>query len=158
MFPRGQVMRYKTLEDVIHEGREFHRKLCRQYEEYEVLAANERACLLLDQLKRREVSMIHTLENFREDIGEGALHTWLQFAPEGREQEFLQRLRNIDIGDVEAIGQVAMDIEIYLADQYQDLLQGADTPSAKHALERLLELEQLEEHTLSVNLYNLRDY
>ncbi|MCK7597375.1 hypothetical protein M0G74_08860 [Microbulbifer sp. CAU 1566] len=151
-------MRYKTLEDVIQEGREFHLKLSRQYEEFEVLSANERACLLLDQLKRREVSMMHTLENFREDIGDGALHTWVQFAPEGREPEFLQRLRNIDVSDVEAIGQLAMDIEIYLADQYRDLLLGADTPSAKHALERLLELEQLEEHTLSMNLFNLRDY
>ncbi|MFD1217822.1 MULTISPECIES: hypothetical protein [Microbulbifer] len=151
-------MRYKTLEDVIHEGREFHQKLCQQYEMYEQLSGNARAVLLLDQLKRREVSMIHTLENFQDDISEGALHTWVQFAPPGREQEFLQRLRNIDIGDVEAIGQLAMDIEMYLADQYQDLLQGADTPSAKNAFERLLELEQLEEHTLSMNLFNLRDY
>lgn len=151
-------MRYKTLEDVIQEGREFHSKLSQQYEEFEQLAADERASLLLDQLKRREESMIHTLENFRLDIGEGALHTWVQFAPEGREPEFLQRLRNLDIRDVEAIGQVAMEIEIYLADQYRDLLHGVDTPSAKHALERLLELEQLEEHTLSMNLFNLRDY
>ncbi|WOX05430.1 hypothetical protein [Microbulbifer pacificus] len=151
-------MRYKTLEDVIQEGREFHLKLSRQYEEFELVSANARACLLLDQLKRRELSMTHTLENFREDIGEGALHTWVQFAPEGREPELLQRLRNTDISDVDAIGQVAMDIEIYLADQYRDLLLIADTPSAKHALERLLELEQLEEHTLSTNLFNLRDY
>ncbi|WP_105103966.1 hypothetical protein [Microbulbifer pacificus] len=150
-------MRYKTLEDVIQEGREFHLKLSRQYEEFELVAADTRASLLLDQLKRRELSMTHTLENFREDIGEGALHTWVQFAPEGREPELLQRLRNIDISDVEAIGKVAMDIEIYLADQYRDLLMIADTPSAKHALERLLELEQLEEHTLSTNLFNLRD-
>lgn len=151
-------MRYKTLEDVIHEGREFHRELSRQYEEFEQLAPNGRACLLLDQLKRREVSMAHTLENFREDIGDGALHTWVQFAPEGREPELLQKLRNTDIADVDAIGKVAMDIEVYLSDQYRDLLMIADTPSAKHALERLLELERLEEHTLSMNLFNLRDY
>lgn len=150
-------MRYKTLEDVIQEGREFHQKLGRQYAEFELLSADERASLLLDQLKRREVSMSHTLENFREDVGEGALRTWVQFAPEGREPELLQRLRNIDISDVEAIGEVAMDIEMYLSDQYRDLLLIADTPTAKRTLERLLELEQLEEHTLSVNLYNLRD-
>ena len=126
-------MRYKTLEDVIQEGREFHLKLSRQYEEFELLSVNERARLLLDQLKRREVSMTHTLENFRDDIGEGALHTWVQFAPEGREPEFLQRLRHTDICDPDAIGRVAMDIE-------------------------MLELEQLEEHTLSINLFNLRDY
>ncbi|WGL17310.1 hypothetical protein PVT68_03200 [Microbulbifer bruguierae] len=151
-------MRYKTLEDVIQEGREFHLKLSRQYEEFELLSANSRASLLLDQLKRREISMMHTLENFRDDISDGALHTWVQFAPEGREPELLQRLRNTDITDVEAIGQVAMDIEMYLADQYRDLLMIADTPSAQHALERLLELEQLEEHTLSLNLFSLRDY
>lgn len=150
-------MRYKTLKDVIQEGREFHLKLSRLYEEFELVAPDARVVLLLDQLKRRELSMTHTLENFREDIGEGALHTWVQFAPEGREPELLQRLRNTDITDVDAIGKVAMDIEIYLADQYRDLLLIADTPSAKHALERLLELEQLEEHTLSTNLFNLRD-
>ncbi|MBN8431854.1 MULTISPECIES: hypothetical protein [Microbulbifer] len=150
-------MRYKTLEDVIQEGREFHQKLSRQYEEFELLSVDARARLLLDQLKRREVSMTHTLENFREDIGEGALHTWVQFAPEGREPQLLQRLRNTDISDVDALGKVAMDIEMYLADQYRDLLMIADTPSARHALERLLELEQLEEHTLSINLFNLRD-
>ncbi|WP_428818326.1 hypothetical protein [Microbulbifer sp. MCCC 1A16149] len=151
-------MRYKTLEDVIQEGREFHLKLSRQYEEFELLSINERARLLLDQLKRRELSMTHTLENFRNDISDGALHTWVQFAPEGREPELLQRLRHTDITDPDAIGKVAMDIEVYLADQYRDLLLVADTPSAKHALERLLELEQLEEHTLSMNLFNLRDY
>ncbi|MBB3063203.1 hypothetical protein [Microbulbifer rhizosphaerae] len=151
-------MRYKTLEDVIQEGRDFHAKLAQQYGEYEQLASDERIELLLDQLRRREDSMTHSLENFREDISPGALHTWFQFAPEGREQEFLKRVRNLDINKLDSIAELAMDIEMYLADQYRDLLQGADTPSAREAMERLLELEELEEHTLSRNLFNLRDY
>ncbi|MGL6162717.1 hypothetical protein [Microbulbifer sp.] len=151
-------MRYKTLEDVIQEGRDFHAKLAQQYGEYEQLASDERIELLLDQLRRREDSMSHSLENFREDISPGALHTWFQFAPEGREQEFLKRVRNLDINKLDNIAELAMDIEMYLADQYRDLLQGADTPSARDAMERLLELEELEEHTLSRNLFNLRDY
>jgi hypothetical protein len=151
-------MRYKTLGDVIDEGREFHRKLCRQYSEYEQLAPDERIGLLLDQLRRREESMTHSLENFREDMSPGVLHTWVQFAPEGREPEFLQRLRNVDINNLDDIASLAMDIEIYLADQYRDLLQGVETPSARTAMQRLLELEELEEHTLSMNLFNLRDY
>jgi hypothetical protein len=88
----------------------------------------------------------------------GVLHTWVQFAPEGREPEFLQRLRNVDINNLDDIASLAMDIEIYLADQYRDLLQGVETPSARTAMQRLLELEELEEHTLSMNLFNLRDY
>lgn len=151
-------MRYKTVEDVIQEGRDFHAKLAQQYEEYEQLATDKRIELLLDQLHRREDSMTHSLENFRRDITPGALHTWVQFAPEGREPEFLQRARNLDINDLDGIAKLAMDIDMYLTDQYRDLLQGADTPSARDAFERLLQLEELEEHTLSMNLFNLRDY
>lgn len=151
-------MRYKTVEDVIEEGRAFHVKLAEQYSEYEQLASDRRIELLLDQLKRREDSMAHSLENFHDDLTAGALHTWVQFAPEGREKEFLQRLRRININDLEAISRLAMDIEMYLTDQYRDLAQGAQTPSAQDAFERLRQLEELEEHTLSMNLYNLRDY
>ncbi|UHQ55888.1 MULTISPECIES: hypothetical protein [Microbulbifer] len=151
-------MRYKTVEDVIQEGREFHQKLARQYGEYEQLAGDRRVVLLLDQLKRRENEMTHTLEEFLMDVSPGALHTWVQFAPEGREPEFLQRLRQIDLHDADGIAKLAMDIDMYLVDQYRDLLQDADTPSAKDAFQRLLELEELDEHHLSMNLYNLRDY
>lgn len=151
-------MRYKTVEEVIQEGRDFHAKLAQQYAEYEQLATDRRIELLLDQLRRREDSMKHSLENFHDDLTPGALHTWVQFAPEGREKEFLQRLRNVDITDLDEIAKLAMDIEIYLADQYRDLAQGAETPSARDAFERLRELEELEEHTLSMNLFNLRDY
>ncbi|MEW5250599.1 hypothetical protein [Microbulbifer sp. 2201CG32-9] len=151
-------MRYKTVEDVIQEGKDFHAKLARQYGEYEQLATDKRVELLLDQLHRREDSMKHSLENFRQDISPGALHTWVQFAPEGREPEFLQRARNLNVNDLEGIAKLAMDIDMYLSDQYRDLLQGADTPSAKDAFQRLLELEELEEHALSIDLFNLRDY
>ncbi|SDK24581.1 hypothetical protein [Microbulbifer yueqingensis] len=151
-------MRYKTVEDVIQEGRDFHKQLARQYGEYEQLAGDRRVVLLLDQLKRREKEMMHTLEHFLADVSPGALHTWVQFAPEGREPEFLQRLRNIDLKDADGIAKLALDIDMYLADQYRDLLQGADTPSARDAFLRLLELEELDEHHLSMNLYNLRDY
>ncbi|MDP5211164.1 MULTISPECIES: hypothetical protein [unclassified Microbulbifer] len=151
-------MRYKTVEEVIQEGRDFHAKLALQYEEYEQLATNKRVELLLDQLRRREDSMKHSLENFHADLPPGALHTWVQFAPEGREKEFLQRLRCIDIDSLDDIAKFALDIEIYLADQYRDLSQGAETPSAREAFERLRQLEELEEHTLSMNLFNLRDY
>ncbi|MCW8127965.1 hypothetical protein [Microbulbifer halophilus] len=151
-------MRYKTVEDVIEEGRVFHVQLGEKYSEYEQLASDKRIELLLDQLKRREDSMAHSLENFHDDLTPGALHTWVQFAPEGREKEFLQRLSRIDIGDLDAISRLAMDIEMYLADQYRDLAQGAETPSARDAFERLRDLEELEEHTLTMNLFNLRDY
>ncbi|WP_193163983.1 hypothetical protein [Microbulbifer hainanensis] len=151
-------MRYKTVEDVIQEGRDFHAKLSQQYGQYEQLVSDRRIELLLDQLRRREDSMMHSLENFRSDIAPGALHTWVQFAPEGREPEFLQRLRNVDLDDLDEIAKLALDIEMYLADQYRDLALGAETPSARDAFERLLELEELEEHTLSKNLFNLRDY
>lgn len=151
-------MRYKTVEDVIREGRDFHANLSRQYGLYEQLVSDKRVELLFDQLRRREESMAYTLDNFHEDLTPGALHTWVQFAPEGREPEFLQRLRNADMNDLDEIASIAMDIEFYLADQYRDLLQGAETASAREAFEHLLELEELEEHTLSRNLFNLRDY
>ncbi|MCX2832656.1 hypothetical protein [Microbulbifer thermotolerans] len=151
-------MRYKTVEDVIREGRDFHARLARQYGEYEQLATDKRIELLLDQLRRREESMKFSLENFHDDLTPGALHTWVQFAPEGREKELLQRLRNIDINNLDEIAQVAMDVEVYLSDQYRDLAQGAETQSAREAFERLEELEELEEHTLSINLFNLQDY
>lgn len=158
MFSLDRSMRYKTVEDVIKEGRDFHAKLAYKYGEYEQLVSDRHMELLLDQLKRREDSMRHSLENFREDLTSGALHTWVQFAPEGREKEFLQRLRNVDINDLDEITRLAMDIEVYLADQYRDLAQGAETKSAREAFERLQELEELEEYTLSMNLFNLRDY
>ncbi|WP_346839773.1 hypothetical protein [Microbulbifer sp. SAOS-129_SWC] len=151
-------MRYKTVEDVIHEGRDFHARLADQYREYEQLVSDRRIELLLDQLRRREDSMRYSLENFHDDLTPGALHTWVQFAPEGREKEFLQRLRNVDLDSLDDIAKLALDIEMYLADQYRDLALGAETPSARDAFERLRDLEELEEHTLSKNLFNLRDY
>lgn len=151
-------MRYKTLKDLIEEGSDFHAKLGQRYGEFEQMVANERIGLLLDQLRRREESMSRALKSFCSSIPPGALHTWLQFAPEGRESEFLQRLRNVKLKDLEEISALAMEIDIYLADLYRSLLQGVDTPSARDALENLVRLEELEEHTLSMNLCNLRDY
>ncbi|AOS97753.1 hypothetical protein AUP74_02345 [Microbulbifer aggregans] len=151
-------MRYKTVGEVIQEDKAFHARLAKQYGEYEQLVSDQRIELLLDQLHRREEAMAHTLDNLLHDVHPGALRTWVQFAPEGREPEFLQRLRNVDLNDLDEIAKLAMDIEVYLADHYRDLLLDADTPSARDTFERLLELEQLEEHTLSMNLFNLRDY
>ncbi|GAA5526066.1 hypothetical protein Maes01_02655 [Microbulbifer aestuariivivens] len=151
-------MRYKTVGEVIEEDKAFHAQLAKQYGEFEQLVADERIELLLDQLHRREEAMAQTLDNLLHDVHPGALRTWVQFAPEGREPEFLQRLRNLSLQDLDEIARLAMDIEVYLADHYRDLLQDAQTPSAKDTFQRLLELGRLDEHTLSMNLFNLRDY
>ncbi|GMG88722.1 hypothetical protein [Biformimicrobium ophioploci] len=151
-------MRYKTIGDVIDEGRRFHADLAHQYEELEQLTTSERNALLLDQLRRREESMTHSLDNFRQDMSPGVLRSWLQFAPEGKEPFLLDKVRSADIESTESIANAAMDVEIYLADQYRQMLQEAATPSVREALQRLLDLEELEEHTLALNINSLNDY
>ncbi len=150
-------MRFQTVADVLNVVKEFHTALARQFQELEQLTTSERAQLMLDYLNRHEQNLARTTAQFSDDASAGLLHTWLQFAPETHPETLLEQVREVDLNDVNSIVLVALKVDDYLCDLFNNVAEHAETDEVKEVFVSLSRLEDNERHRLSRAAFRLND-
>lgn len=150
-------MSYRTVGDILAFAGKLHEALSRQYAELEVLTTSERAAMLLDYLNRHEHQMSLLMKTYGKDITNGALNTWLQYAPEFKIEELIEKVRSVDLQSVDSIVQTALEVDDFLVRLYAIMAEKSDIPSVRELLQNLLRIENIERHRIARNAYSSND-
>jgi hypothetical protein len=152
-----KVMRFKTIKDIIDFSRHLHAALSRQYAELEQLATSERAQLMLDYLNRHERHLAEALKDYEAGAAKGIMDTWLQYTPELDAHELLERVRDMDINNVEVVVATALATDEYLREIYEEVAQRADLDDLREVARSLQQIESNEQHRLARDALRFSD-
>ncbi|MFZ5654395.1 MAG: hypothetical protein ACOY42_08355 [Pseudomonadota bacterium] len=151
-------MTFQTVKDIVDHARRLHEALSRQYAELEQLTTSERAQLLLDYLHRHERRLAEALRDYEADAAHGILETWLQYAPKLDSGPLLERIRTVDLNDVEAVVAAALAVDDYLLKVFQEIEEQAEVETLREVARSLQQIERNEEHLLARDALRLHDY
>lgn len=150
-------MRFKTIKDVIDFSRHLHEALSRQYAELEQLATSERAQLMLDYLNRHEQHLAEALKDYEAGAARGIMDAWLQYTPELDAYPVLERIRDMDINNVEEVVATALATDEYLREIYEEVAERADLDELREVARSLRQIESNEQHRLARDALRFSD-
>ena len=150
-------MRFGTIQDVVDFAGKLHAALSDQYAELEQLSSSERARLMLDYLNRHEQNLAQAMDKYEGDMTQGIASLWLQDVPELQSDELVEKVRGIDLGNVDNIIGVALDVDEYLIKLYQRMAVEVDSDTGREVFKSLIKLEDNERHRLSRADFRLAD-
>jgi len=150
-------MRFGTIQDVVDFARQLHTALSGQYAELEQLSSSERARLMLDYLNRHEQNLAQAMDKYEGDMAQGIAALWLQDVPELQSEALVDKVRGVDLGDVDNIIAVALDVDEYLIKLYQRMADEVDSDEGRAVFKSLIKLEDNERHRLSRAAFRLAD-
>ena len=150
-------MRFATIQDVVDFARKLHTALSEQYAELEQLSSSERARLMLDYLNRHEQNLAQAMNKYEGDMAKGIAALWLQDVPELQSDELVDKVRGVDLDDVDNIIAVALDVDEYLIKLYQRMADEVDSDEGRAVFKSLIKLEDNERHRLSRAAFRLAD-
>ena len=150
-------MRFGTIQDVVDFAGKLHAALSDQYAELEQLSSSERARLMLDYLNRHEQNLAQAMDKYEGDMTQGIASLWLQDVPELQSDELVEKVRGVDLGDVDNIIAVALDVDDYLIKLYQHMADEVDSDAGREVFKSLIKLEDNERHRLSRAAFRLAD-
>jgi len=150
-------MRFGTIQDVVDFARKLHAALSDQYAELEQLSSSERARLMLDYLNRHEQNLAQAMDKYEGDMSKGIAALWLQDVPELQSDDLVDKVRGVDLGDVDNIIAVALDVDEYLIKLYQRMADEVDSDEGREVFKSLIKLEDNERHRLSRAAFRLAD-
>lgn len=150
-------MTYKTVEDVLDFARQLHETLSRQYSHMERRGTSERARLILDYLARHERDLAEALHAYEQDAANRLLCTWLQYAPRLDSGPLLEKVRGVDLNDVEAVVAAALAIDDHLLAVYREIEDQADIEPLREIARNLQQMERSEQQLLARDAQQLRD-
>jgi rubrerythrin len=150
-------MRFGTIQDVVDFARKLHTALSDQYAELEQLSSSERARLMLDYLNRHEQNLAQAMDKYEGDMEQSIAALWLQDVPELQSEELVDKVRGVDLADVDNIIGVALDVDKYLIKVYQRMADEVDSDAGRDVFKSLIKLEDNERHRLSRAAFRLAD-
>ena len=150
-------MRFGTIQDVVDFAGKLHAALSDQYAELEQLSSSERARLMLDYLNRHEQNLAQAMDKYEGDMTQGIASLWLQDVPELQSDELVEKVRGVDLGNVDNIIGVALDVDEYLIKLYQRMADEVDSDAGREVFKSLIKLEDNERHRLSRAAFRLAD-
>ena len=150
-------MRFGTIQDVVDFAGKLHAALSEQYAELEQLSSSERAQLMLDYLNRHEQNLAQAMDKYDADMTQGIAALWLQDVPELQPEELVEKVRGVDLGNVDNIIAVALDVDEYLIKLYQRMVNEVDSDGGREVFKCLIKLEDNERHRLSRAAFRLAD-
>lgn len=150
-------MRFGTIKDVVDFAGKLHRALSDQYAELEQLSSSERAGLMLDYLNRHEKNLARAMDQYADDMTQNVAALWMQDVPELQPDDLIDKVRGVDLNDVNSIISVALAVDDYLIQCYQSMADEVDSDAGKEVFKSLIKLEDNELHRLSRAAFRLAD-
>lgn len=142
-------MPYNQTKEVLDQARMFHRRLSKFYEDLKDNASMEHTRALLDYMSRHENYLDESLEEFKEQVSDNTLDTYMQYGSDASAQVQIDNFEikeDMTVADVVA---TAMHFDACLIKFYREMASKSTNPKVREVFENLLVMEQHEQLELS---------
>lgn len=142
-------MPYNQTKEVLDQARKFHRRLSRFYEDLKDNASLEHTRALLDYMSRHENYLDESLQEFKEQVSDNTLDTYMQYGSDASAQVQIDNFEikeDMEVADVVA---AAMHFDACLIKFYREMASKSSNAKVREVFENLLVMEQHEQLELS---------
>jgi CheY-like chemotaxis protein len=112
---------------------------------------------MLDYLNRHEQHLAEALKDYESGAAKGIMDTWLQYTPELDAHELLERVRDMDINNVEVVVATALATDEYLREIYEEVAQRTDLDDLREVARSLRQIESNEQYRLARDALRFSD-
>jgi hypothetical protein len=150
----------KQVKEIIEKIRSFHKDLGDYYLLLKDKAGDQRACMMLDYLSRREDYIAEYLEKYLHDARESVLNAWVKYVPWLPNDVFVHCVEELNITPplyVEDILDIALHYDQCLVEFFSVLVHESESTRAQEIFSNLLCAARKEELKLSHNTLWLND-
>ena len=112
---------------------------------------------MLDYLNRHEKNLARAMDQYADDMTQNVAALWMQDVPELQPDDLINKVRGVDLNDVNSIISVALAVDDYLIQCYQSMADEVDSDAGKEVFKSLIKLEDNELHRLSRAAFRLAD-
>ena len=155
---KGVVMAIKQTRDILDYVREFHKKLSDFYHDLADHSDKERVKMLLDYMARHQKHFEENLAEYETDASKTIMESWLQCAPEMDMEGVFKGIKlDPDMMSVEDVIRIAVDLDDYLINLYQEVANCTESKEIKEIFVKLMEKENREKYTLVRQAMRLSD-
>ena len=142
-------MPYSQTKDVLDQARKFHRRLAAFYEDLKDNASIEHTRALLDYMSRHETYLDQCLQEFKEQVSDNVLDTYMQFGSDASSQKQIDDFEIKPEMSVDDVVAAAMHFDACLIRFYREMATKSLNANVREVFENLLVMEQHEQIELS---------
>jgi rubrerythrin len=142
-------MPYNQTKDVLDQARMFHRRLGLFYEELKDSVSMERTKALLDYMSRHENYLDECLIEFKEQVSDNVLDTYMQYGSNASAQIQIDNFEIQPEMTVDDVFAAAMHFDACLIKFYREMTEKTTNGKVREVFENLLVMEQHEQIELS---------
>jgi rubrerythrin len=142
-------MPYNQTKEVLDQARRFHRRLSKFYEDLKDNASLEHTRALLDYMSRHENYLDESLKEFKEQVSDNTLDTYMQYGSDASAQVQIDNFEIKDDMTVDDVVAAAMHFDACLIKFYREMASKSTNPKVREIFENLLVMEQHEQIELS---------
>jgi rubrerythrin len=142
-------MPYSQTKDVLDQARRFHHRLSEFYEDLKENVPVERTRALLDYMSRHERYLDNSLQEFKEQVSDNVLDTYMQYGSAASAQGQIDSFEIKPEMAVEDVFAAAMHFDACLIKFYSEMASKTTNPKVREVFENLLVMEQHEQIELS---------
>ena len=142
-------MPYSQTKDVLDQARKFHRRLAGFYEDLKDSASVEHTRALLDYMSRHETYLDECLKEFKEQVSDNVLDTYMQYGSDASSQVQIDDFEIKPEMTVDDVVAAAMHFDACLIKFYREMATKSSNEKVREVFENLLVMEQHEQIELS---------
>ncbi len=142
-------MPFDQTKDVLDQARKFHRRLSKFYEELKDDASAEHTRALLDYMSRHENYLDECLKEFKEQVSDNVLDTYMQYGSTASAQVQIDEFEIKPEMTVADVVEAAMHFDACLIKFYREMAAKCSNAKVREVFENLLVMEQHEQIELS---------
>jgi rubrerythrin len=142
-------MPYNQTKDVLDQARKFHRRLSEFYEDLKESTSVEHTRALLDYMSRHENYLDECLKEFKEQVSDNVLDTYMQYGSDASAQVQIDDFEISPEMTVDDVVAAAMHFDACLIKFYREMATKSSNGKVREVFENLLVMEQHEQIELS---------
>lgn len=150
-------MASQTVRDIITHIRSLHQQLGSLYQSMGDAAARERVKLLLYYVSRHERNLEAALGQYQQQATRAVLDTWYKTAPGEPLVDMLDPVRITADMQTDEVVKTVLAADQHLVNQFRRLAENAASEEVRDLFQKLIAIEEREEHLLVRDAAELED-
>ena len=150
-------MASETVKDIIMRVRGLHNQLSWFYEAMGDGASKQRVKLLLQYVSRHERNLETALRQYQEQANQSVLNTWYKASPGNEIAKDISDLKITPEMTTEEVISLVLAADRKLVNQFRQLSENAASEDVRELFQKLIAIEEREEHQLVRDSEELED-
>ncbi len=131
--------------DILRKAEQFHQQLSAYYASLGRAAHREEVKQLLDYMSRHELYLGHCIQEYERGGSKSVMEAWFKISPQFPMDKWLSTVAFTPEMTTEEVAGIAMQLDAYLLQIYEMLINRATSQELRASLANLLEMEKREE-------------